>query len=320
MKKNFLQYFCSLALALSITACGNNIANPETQNLETSNSDEVSESAFFTHPASTYSKVHPKYYNQKYPVIVMSHRGFNDVAPENTMAAFKKALQVGADMIELDVHLSKDGELIVMHDPTVDRTTNGTGSIIDKTLAEIKQLDASNKFSGIFKGEKIPTLDEVLQFAKDKISVNVEIKKEAIEEEPAPGKGVEEKVVRLLEKYGMVEHSLICSFSGLALTRVKQFNPRIPTSYLIVTEPILTTHTKLAGKLKADAIHEYRAFISKREIENAHKFDIHENAWTVDNPHKMSELIDKGVDGLITDRPDLALKVLEEKFPYKKKI
>jgi glycerophosphoryl diester phosphodiesterase len=313
MKKNYLQFVCGLTLAISLISCGNSNTG-----ISLADNNQVSESSLFSHQDLTYPKVHPKYYHQKYPIVVMGHRGFKDVAPENTMGSFKKTLQVGADMIELDVHLSKDGELIVMHDATVDRTTNGTGAIKDKTLEELKKLDAGSKFSPVFKDERIPTLEEVLQFAKDKISVNIEIKKEAVEENPAPGMGVEEKVANLVAKYDMVEHVIICSFSPLALSRIKQINPMLPTGYLIVTEPFLTSQVNMAAKVKADAVHEYRSFVSKREIENAHKYNIHENVWTVDKPHNMADLIDRGVDALITDRPDLALKVLAEKFPGRK--
>lgn len=263
-----------------------------------------------------YPKVHPKYYNQKYPVVVMAHRGFDDAAPENTIASFRKAYLTGANMIELDVHLSKDGQVVIMHDTTLDRTTNGKGAVKDKTLEELKQLDAGQKYSNVFTGEKIPTLDEVLAFAKDKISVNIEIKSEAVTDNtPKPGTGIEEKVVNLVKKYNMEEYVMVSAFKGKALKRIKTFSPKISTGLLMVSDSFFSSRLDYIGTVKADAIHEFSKFVSAKDMSKSRKYEIVENVWTVNDPHTMAKLIDKGVNGLITDRPDLALRVLAEKFP-----
>jgi len=112
----------------------------------------------------------------RFPVIVIAHRGFSGGAPENTISAFKKAIEVGSDMIELDVRFSKDGEIVVIHDETLERTTTGKGRVIEKTISELKQLDAGSKFHSSFSGEKIPTLRDVLQLAHRQIPVNIELK------------------------------------------------------------------------------------------------------------------------------------------------
>lgn len=263
-----------------------------------------------------YPKVHPKYYKQRYPVVIMAHRGFDDVAPENTLVSFRKAYEIGANMLELDVHLTKDGQLVIMHDSTLDRTTTGKGAVSDKTLEELKQLDAGIKYSKVFTGEKIPTLDEVLAYAKDKISVNIEIKSSAISDvTPKPGTGIEEKVVNLVKKYNMEEYVMISCFKGKALKRVKTFSPKISTGLLLVSGRLFTSQVEYVSTVRADAVHEFSKFVSSKDVQKGHKYGIKQNVWTVNNPATMAQLIDKKVDGLITDRPDLALRVLAEKYP-----
>ncbi len=267
-------------------------------------------------PDPNYIKVHPKYYNQRYPIVVMAHRGFDDSAPENTMSSFRKALQAGANMIELDVHLSKDGQLVIMHDSTIDRTTTGKGAVKDRTLEELRQLDAGIKFSKVFAGEKIPTLDEVLTFAKGKISVNIEIKSDAVLDNPKPGMGVEEKVVNLVKKYNMEEYVMVSAFKGKTLRRIKVLSPKISTGLLMISDGLFKSQVDYVSAVKADAVHEFSKFVSKRDMNLTLKYNIKQNAWTVNDPHRMGELIDRGVDGLITDRPDLALRVIAEKYPH----
>ena len=116
------------------------------------------------------------YWEGRFPVMVVAHRGFSGAAPENTLAAFRMAIEAGSDMIELDVHLSKDGKVVVIHDETQERTTNGQGRVADRPLKEIKGLDAGSWFSPPFAGERIPTLQEVLSLAQGKVPVNIEIK------------------------------------------------------------------------------------------------------------------------------------------------
>lgn len=283
------------------------------ENIPAPTNEEVEAASFFNNVDLNYQKYHPKFYNQKYPVAVIAHRGYRDVAPENTLAAFKKAIQLGADMFELDVSLSKDGHLIVIHDNDLNRTTNGNGLIEDKTLAEIKALDAGSWFSPIFKGEKVPTLDEALELAKGKIAVNIEIKPYTVEQRGQIG--LEKKVVESIKKYGMEEHVIVSSFSETAIKRIKIFDNKIPTALLFLSDGILRSQLSKASKVQSDAVNEEWRFIRKSEVEKAHNNGIKVNAWTVNNPKEMLDLINKNIDGLITDRPDLALKVLADKFP-----
>lgn len=274
--------------------------------------NEVSSSSFFSTP-ETYEKSHTKFFNQKYPVAIIAHRGYKDAAPENTLAAVKKAVQVGANMVELDVGLSKDGEVVVMHDDDLNRTTNGKGLVEEKTLQELKELDAGGWFNPVFKGEQIPTLAEVLEYAKGKISVNIEIKSYSVEKRSQVG--IEKKVINLITQYGMEDYVMISSFSETAIKRVNLINPKVPTALLIVTDGIFSSQSRKAANVKADFVNELGTFINKGEIEKSHKNGLKVNAYTINDPNKMAKLIDNKIDGIITDRPDLALRVLEEKFP-----
>src|SRR5437868_4519466 len=160
-------------------------------------------------------------------VWVVGHRGAMGHCPENTFASFERGLQLGADWIEMDVHLSRDGALIVIHDETLDRTTNGRGYVKDHTLAELKRLDAGN-------GERIPTLHEVLDWAKNRKAIlDIEIKNA-----PVYYDGIESKVVDALDSSGMTERSVVISFDHQAVKRVKELDARVVTGVLYAARPV----------------------------------------------------------------------------------
>ena len=153
---------------------------------------------------------------------IFAHRGSKGTHPENTLEAFKEAVRLGVDGIELDVHLTKDGELAIIHDETVDRTTNGTGYVRDMTMAELKKLDAGSWFSEEFYQSVIPTLAEVLSLLKDTdIKLNVEIKSDII-----PYEGIEEKVLQTLESYSYKNNAIISSFNHYSVKKVHELDPK----------------------------------------------------------------------------------------------
>ncbi len=160
------------------------------------------------------------------PTRVIAHRGFSSEAPENTLAAIEMAIEIGADMVEIDVTVTSDGEVILLHDETLDRTTTGTGLPTDQTLEAIRLLDAGSWFSQEYEGEPIPTLAEALDTVKDRILINIEIKSEAVEH------GVVPKVAALVEEHGMIDQVVVSSFSPEALSRMKTTNPAIVTATL----------------------------------------------------------------------------------------
>jgi glycerophosphoryl diester phosphodiesterase len=248
--------------------------------------------------------------NKKHKVMVIAHRGFSGIAPENTLTAFKKAIEIGADMIELDVMLSKDGELVVIHDKTVNRTTNGKGKVSDFTLGELKKLDAGTWFKKHFKDEKIPSLEEVLDLAKNKILLNIEIKKDAYNPEKKKG-GVEEKTVLLLEKYNMNSQVIVSSFNPHIVKRIKEFEPEISTAFLYryrINKGLI----KIVHNLNVDALNPGKRFFTKKASAEVHQSDLKINIYTINQKREMAKFIKMGVDGIITNYPDRLFEVLED--------
>jgi glycerophosphoryl diester phosphodiesterase len=169
---------------------------------------------------------------QKKPFII-GHRGASSLAPENTLASFRKAHDLGAEMIELDVHRTKDGHLVIMHDDTVDRTTGSHGAVKDLTLEEIRQLDAGSWFSPEFKGEKVPTFDEVLEWAKGKVKIDIEIKNSV--QYP----GIEKDIIDRLKAMNMDRDVIITSFDPSCVKNVKSIDAEIKTGVLLKPDPLV---------------------------------------------------------------------------------
>jgi glycerophosphoryl diester phosphodiesterase len=235
--------------------------------------------------------------------LVFGHRGANAYAPMNTLPAFLLAAEQGADGVELDVHLSKDKQLIVLHDFTVDHTTNGKGYARDMTLAELKALDAGSHKSAQYKGVQIPTLDEVFEAIGQKLYVNVEIKSETEETD-----GVEQAVADCLRRNNMQERVIVSSFNPLALKRFREIMPDVPIGYLYVAEA--QPFAELMETLPHEARHPHHPMIDRAYMEWAKSNHYRVNTWTVNDPARAVELRDMGVDAIITDAPDIMLEAL----------
>jgi len=219
-------------------------------------------------------------------VLIIAHRGASAYEPENTLRAVKKALDMGADMVEVDVRATKDGHIIVIHDETVNRTTNGRGYVKNMTLKELKMLDAGQK-------ERVPTLQEVAQLIKGKAKLVVEIK--------VPG--IEEKVIQIIEHNGIGEEALITSFHHPILMHVKRLNPKIQTGVIIASRPIRPA--QLALDAKANALFPKYIYVDSEMVEEAHRYGLAIYPWTVDSVEEAKNLIRMGVDGIVTNRPDI---------------
>ncbi len=241
----------------------------------------------------------------KQPVIY-AHRGASAYAPENTMASFRKALNMGAGGIELDVHLSADGHLVVIHDETVDRVSNGKGLVRDKTLKELKSLDFGSWYSGDFANEKMPELFEVFQLlSSGNALLNIEIKNG-----PIFYPGIEAKVAEALKKYGMVKRTIVSSFNHYSLVEIRKINPEIKTAILYMAglyEPWV--YSKHVG---AAAIHPLFYNIVPEIMKGCIENKIIVNPFTVDKPEHIKSMVLAGVDGIITNVPDVALKIVKE--------
>jgi len=233
---------------------------------------------------------------------VIAHRGFSSAAPENTMAAFQKAIDVNADCFELDVRKTKDDSLIVIHDATVDRTSsNGfKGKVSELNYSELTKarVGYTEKFGDKFKDEKIPTLREALMLAKGKIKVCIEMKVY----------GVEDEVYQLLKELNMINDVIIFSFHCPVLIKFHHLDKNIKTLYLFNYAD--KTSIDYARIIESDYIGVgYDTKVTPELVSYAHKNNLELWKWTVDKEEDMKELMNLHIDGIITNFPDVALKI-----------
>jgi len=237
------------------------------------------------------------------PFVVTAHRGASYVAPENTMSAMVAAVEAGAEYAELDVGLTRDGEVVLMHDVTVDRTTEGTGELGSFSLAELTELEAGAWFGQGFGGEPIPTLREVIRFAKGKLKLNIEIKNSR--DEPT----IASAVVAIIRSEGFGEECMVTSFSRETVEEVKRIAPELRTGFIFGEEyptdvfdggwEILSSNYKVV-----DSTFVARAREGGKSV----------HVWKVDEPEEMRRLMALGVSGIITNRPSLLIQVMAEEL------
>ncbi len=232
----------------------------------------------------------------------IAHRGASAIAPPNTLAAFRRAAQLGADGVELDVHLSADGVPVVIHDFTVDATTDGTGRVGEMPLAALKELDAGSRFDPAFAGERIPTLEEVFTEVGGRLLINVELKSMPGNDYP----GLEAAVAALIRRHDLTAQVLVSSFNPFALRRFRREMPEVPIGFLYETAP-LSRAARLAAAvvgLRPHAVHPWWGMITPQTVRRAHARGRRVVAWTVDDPAAMARLAEWGVDAIITNHPD----------------
>lgn len=234
-------------------------------------------------------------------LIITAHRGASGWAPENTLAAFKKAIDMGSDYSELDVHLSKDGEVVLLHDSELDRTTDGEGGMWNYTLAELKKLDAGSWFSAEFAGEPLPTLREVIRAVKGKMKLNIEIKISGNEPDIA------EKVVEIVRAENFIDECMITSFDKAAVVRCKKIAPEIKTGFIFNEK---NTEDYLNGSWEILSC-KYTV-VNQDFVNGARKAGKLIHVWTVNEKDMMKKIIAFGVDGIITNYPDRLHEVLKE--------
>ena len=259
-------------------------------------------------PSAPYEKYFPVPAKpQRFPVAVIAHRGFSKVAPENTLSAFKAAIDAEADVLELDVHRTKDGQVIVMHDNDVNRTTNGEGEIGDMTLGQLKQLDAGGWFSPAFQGERVPTLDEVLSLAKGRANVMIEIKDKTPD--------LPRLVHQSIERFQMRQEVFVSSFYQAPIGAMRSLVPNLAIGALITP---LQNPSKRAQHVKASMAQAHHKSIDAQDVKTAHAAGLRVHVWTVNAPADMARLAMVGVDGIITDDVATCQQVLLDVFsrPY----
>jgi len=240
----------------------------------------------------------------------IAHRGASGdgLAPENTLAAFESAIQMGVDVLEIDVRGSKDGGVVVIHDVMMDRTTNTTGSVSELTLEEIRQADAGSWAGPSFKDQRVPLLEEVLDLARHRALVLVEIK----------GDYIGERTLQIIDDLNATSYVVLQSFSAETVRRVKALNPAIPTALLVGNLPTSPSRVRARRMVSevlevgANAIAIWHATLTPPFFEEMRKRAIGVWAWTVDEEVIMRDMVQMGVQGIITNYPNRLNAVLAE--------
>ena len=232
----------------------------------------------------------------EYTVLVIAHRGASGHAPENTLAAFRKALSLGAAFIETDLQLSRDAHFVAIHDDSVNRTTGGQGAVKDLTLAELRTLDAGSWFGSEFTGERIPTLEELLDFSKKHDVVFY------LELKPTGTWGGEHALIGALRESGEIPRAVVISFDSAILESLRKIEPTLMTGLLYdgqIERPI-----ERAVEIGARQLAVRGDLVTPALLAEARKKDLQVVCWTVNHPAHMRLLMDAGVDGIMSDYPD----------------
>lgn len=230
-------------------------------------------------------------------ILIMAHRGDQKHAPENTLAAFRKAIALGADCIELDVHRTRDNKLVVIHDDKVDRTTNGSGRVDSFTLAELRQLDAGSWFSPEFSAERIPTYAETLALIAPALPFATEIKE--------PAGIIEADVLEMLKQAGALHRTVLTSFDAEVLRRVKELEPTAKTGLIGGPSEDMVERAVAVG---ASWIDPYKDVCTPELVAAAHAAGIRLTTWIVDDPEEMRRFEAMGVDRITSNDPEPVLR------------
>jgi glycerophosphoryl diester phosphodiesterase len=229
-------------------------------------------------------------------VLVIAHRGASGYAPENTLAAFKRAIALGATFIETDLQLSRDARFVAIHDDTVNRTTNGHGKVHDLSLADLRKLDAGSWFGSEFSGERIPTLEEILEFSKKHDVVFY------LELKPGGSWGGEHALISALRESDDIARTVVISFDAGILEGLRRIEPTVMTGLLFdgqIDRPLAK-----AVEVGARQLAVRNDLVTPALLADARKKDLQVVCWTVNHPAHMRLLIEAGVDGIMSDYPD----------------
>ena len=237
--------------------------------------------------------------------LILCHRGAKNYAPENTLAAFKLALELGADGFELDAQLTSDGHIVVYHDRIVDRTTNGHGKLFQLSLAELRELDAGSSFSDEFRGEKIPTLDEVFETIGKRAIINVELKNFS-----TPFDNLTEKVCEMVRRHGMQKNVIFSSFLPWNLKKAAHILPDVLRGLITIKGRWGIWGRSFGFNFgDYDALHPFLGDVTAQQVQRVHKLKRKINVWTVNKEEDIRRMVSWGVDGIMTDDPQLAVQV-----------
>lgn len=236
-----------------------------------------------------------------------AHRGFSGEYPENTMLAFRKAVEAGADGIELDVHFTKDKEVVVIHDEDVDRTTDGSGKVESFTLEQLKELNAYGRFEGKYEFCPVPTLREYFEFIApiDGFMTNIELKT-GINEYP----GIEKAVLEIIDEFNLRDRIIISSFNHFSVQRFKTIAPDVKCGFL--EDSRIIDFGAYAKKHGVEYIHPLYLCLTKDVFHEVYSNGIGINTWTVNDEEAVRNLADNKVNAVISNYPDMVSRVLKE--------
>ncbi len=237
-------------------------------------------------------------------MLAIAHRGASGYAPENTLAAFRRAVALGVTFIETDLQLTRDAHFVALHDEMVNRTTNGQGSIQHMTLAEVRRLDAGSWFGSEFMGERIPTLQDIVEFScKHDVVFYLELK-------PSGFWGGEHALISALRESGAIQRTVIISFDPMILQGLRKIEPTLMTGLLFDGQ--LENPFEKALEIGARQLAVKGDLIAPNLLGEAHKRDLQVVCWTINNPAHMRMLAAAGVDGIMSDYPDRLLSSLKK--------
>jgi Glycerophosphoryl diester phosphodiesterase len=241
--------------------------------------------------------------------VVIAHRGFSEEAPENSLAAFQKAIEAKADMIELDIRLSSDGEFVVFHDKKLNRTSEGRGILKDFTAKELAELDNGSWFSRKFSHERIPLLKDILPLTKRGITINIEIKPDVAGQN---GFSVEEEIVRLVARFKATHRVMYSSFNHFMMKAIKRIDSSIVTG--ILYNPIADfrhSPSQLAARAHADIFICSKYQLNSDVVHDAHKENCRVYVYGVKSERDVARMVRSGVDGIIADNPAMVKKAFK---------
>lgn len=228
--------------------------------------------------------------------MIIAHRGAKGLAPENTLAAFRLGMDQGCEGIELDVHLSADGEIMVCHDFTLDRTTDGTGLIREKTASEIRSYDAGAWFGEAYRGEFVPTLGEVFDLVPESIMINVEVKH-------SYDGLMDEKLVEFLRQRNRFERVVVSSFDHKCVRRIKRMEPRVKIGLLYQSNLLDPVAYARSFDVDVYSLHPYFRLLDREDVQKAVDSGLNVYPYTANDENDLLELTAFGVSGIITDYP-----------------
>ena len=235
---------------------------------------------------------------------IFAHRGFSGKYPENTMLAFEKAVEIGVDGIELDVHLTKDNEIVIIHDEDIKRTCDGEGLVKDMTLGELRKFDASATFRGQYGFCGIPTLREYFELVKDTpIITNIELKTGVYEYHT-----IEQRVIDMVREFGLSDKIIFSSFNHFTVKRCEEIAPEIKRGFL--TGDWLYDFGKYTAERNVQCCHPWHVSLSEETVKEMHEAGCEINTWTVNEYEDIKKLSAWGVDSLIGNFPDRMIEVL----------